>query len=752
MKTYSRKATKTFMRKKTIINSMQFDVEITSLCNKLSQRQYLSNSNIQSIFNISSISNQDQDQCTSSSSSLSNIFNILLYIFNKPKRNPNDIFLLQHYLTTFPTFTKNFNLKLNSEQSDLLRKIAQTIQCEPHISNSIIFLNGEPGDKFYIILSGAVSVLVPIEYHIMLTEKEYIDHIHTLFSFKEYDLVMKTIKSNRLAFSNNEIYELYQQTEQLCSKILKDNEYLHCDVQTYINRIIPLNTTSTFKSKPFVLWKYHEVTNLSTGNTFGDIALSKEFNRRTATILAIKDTFFGTIKRDVYQTCIRDVIERIRKNNVEALLRQEIFSRFNLELFDKFYFNFFEKTTIERGDVLIAQHTPQMYIYFIKSGEIEVSTSLSFNKLNDIITYMGGGSLNDDYYNKLAETNEMLNKYYKSSVCRYLGLCILKEGEVIGLDDYVMNGKFYIQGKCVSQTCEVFMLKVDLLERIINKEGIIRERMESYVKKKREMIVERMCCVKEGLLRKFYNGVKEKDYDNWKNKRRMNEKYNNDCGFVIKRKVVGGGDKEEERKGKIRSVLKCNNNNNKYYSRNNNKRNNDYMFKSLTVDNNNNTYSERLLFVHNKNDTINNNNNKTFDTTLPSIQRNITNNNIHKIKTKSLVINVNTSHNNNNNVITYNNNNKHINYYNTLFHFIPHSKKHSIESLFTKRLNLYNSTLDKLTQSNSLSKKEHSSSLLSTINPHQQNNNTTRTISDSNYLAIDSYAYVQRGMNNSKKH
>ena len=92
-----------------------------------------------------------------------------------------------------------------------------------------------------------------------------------------------------------------------------------------------------------------------------------------------------------------------------------------------------------------------------------------------------------------------------------------------------------------------------------------------------------------------------------------------------------------------------------------------------------------------------------------------------------------------------------INYYNTLFHFIPHSKKHSIESLFTKRLNLYNSTLDKLTQSNSLSKKEQSSSLLSTINPHQQNN-TTRTISDSNYLAIDSYTYVQRGLNNSKKH
>ena len=740
MKTYSRKATKTFMRKKTIINSMQFDVEITSLCNKLSQRQYFSNSNIQNIFNISSLSNQEQQP----SSNCSNIFNILLYIFNKPKRNPNDIFLLQHYLTTFPTFTKNFNLKLNSEQSDLLRKIAQSIQCEPHLSNSIIFLNGEPGDKFYIILSGVVSVLVPVEYHTMLTEKEYIDHIHSLFSYKEYDLVMKTIKSNRLAFSNNEIYELYQKTEQLCSKILKDNEYLHCDVQTYINRIIPLNTKSTFKSKPFVLWKYHEVTNLTTGNTFGDIALSKEFNRRTATILATKDTFFGTIKRDVYQTCIRDVIERIRKNNVEALLRQEIFSRFNLELFDKFYFNFFEKTTIERGDVLINQNSPHIYIYFIKNGEIEISTMLSFNKLNDIIVYMGG-NLNDDYYDKLAETNEMLSAYYKSNVCRYLGLCILKEGEVIGLDDYVMNGKFYIQGKCVSQTCEVFMLKLDLLERIINKEGIIRERMESYVKKKREMIVERMCCVKEGLLRKFYNGVKEKDYDNWKKKGGMNEKFANDCGFTIKRRVVDEGN--EDRKGKTRNVLKCK------YSRNANKKS-DYIFKSLTVDNNCSDINNRLLLVH-KTEKINN---KTFDTTLPSIKRNTANTTQHeyhipKPKMKSLVININTSNaksNHHNNVLTHNNN-KQINYYNTLFHFIPHSKKHSIELLFTKRLNLYNSTLDKLTHSNSLSKKEQSSSLLSTINPLQRNN-TTRTISDSNYLAMDSYAYVQRGLNNSKKH
>ena len=70
------------------------------------------------------------------------------------------------------------------------------------------------------------------------------------------------------------------------------------------------------------------VANLKTGDTFGEIALSKielEERKRTATIITDTDCIFGILQKEAYQAFIKDTMEKARKANVELLLKCQLY-------------------------------------------------------------------------------------------------------------------------------------------------------------------------------------------------------------------------------------------------------------------------------------------------------------------------------------------------------------------------------------------------------------------------------------------
>ena len=226
------------------------------------------------------------------------------YILSKNIYNQSDLVILRNYLLNFPGLinTFNFNSKNNNNATseEILHKLSLFMQLEKYESNSIVCLNGEIGNKFYLILKGKVAVLVPTKFSDNLTEKEYVKHLNNLFALKEYDLMLRTIEDNYEIYNNNDVVNLAKENFSLKNLNNKEN----VTVEDYIQRVKPIYDDDEDEDdsdienkrkyevddrKKVVIWGYSKVIELEAGKTFGDVALSNSIIHRTATIITIED-------------------------------------------------------------------------------------------------------------------------------------------------------------------------------------------------------------------------------------------------------------------------------------------------------------------------------------------------------------------------------------------------------------------------------------------------------------------------------
>ena len=260
---------------------------------------------------------------------------LIIHILKKTSsRNTNDILLIRYYLTHFPGFINALNISENfHDPQEIMQRISVFIQCEFMKKNTIVCLNGQLGDKFYLIFTGSIGVLVPNSYTMTMTSDEFIGHLLTLFDLHELDLIHKSINSNRKIIDSSYTKQLID-IEKQC----QTNKQLTCfkseeiELNDYINRLIPKEvTTNSKESMEFTLWKYIKVVDLEAGKSFGDFALKDNYSKRTATIITLEDSYFGIIKKDIYQACIRDTLERIRRNNIETIYNTKLFYDYSKE-------------------------------------------------------------------------------------------------------------------------------------------------------------------------------------------------------------------------------------------------------------------------------------------------------------------------------------------------------------------------------------------------------------------------------------
>ena len=313
---------------------------------------------------------------------------LIIHILKKTSsRTQNDILIIRYYLTHFPGFINALNISENfHDPQEIMQKISTFIQCEYMKKNTIVCLNGQLGDKFYLIFNGLIGVLVPNSYTMIMTPNEFIGHLLTLFELHELDLIHKTISSNRKILDSTytkQIIDLEKQTQTIKQLTCFKSEEI--ELNEYINRLIPKEVTSNSKeSMEFTLWKYIKVVDLESGKSFGDVALKDNFSKRTATIITLEDSYFGIIKKDIYQACIRDTLERIRRNNIETIYNTKLFYDYSKELFKIYIFNNFKGVVINRGKYLFYQGEERKEIYFIKSGEFKVDVFCSCKDLSEI--------------------------------------------------------------------------------------------------------------------------------------------------------------------------------------------------------------------------------------------------------------------------------------------------------------------------------------------------------------------------------
>jgi len=141
------------------------------------------------------------------------LFMVCLPSFKKLLREKPDIKFISLYLSNlkkFITLLKSINednnnnnntAKQNINEKDkylrLLRYVSEHIIYEKYASKRLVMRYGDIGDKFYIILHGLVSIIIPIRVNMQLTFNEYSRYIARLILYQEYELAKITMRENK---------------------------------------------------------------------------------------------------------------------------------------------------------------------------------------------------------------------------------------------------------------------------------------------------------------------------------------------------------------------------------------------------------------------------------------------------------------------------------------------------------------------------------------------------------------------------
>ena len=186
------------------------------------------------------------------------------------------------------------------------------------------------------------------------------------------------------------------------------------DKEHYKRRIIP-NKIEKSDLTEFKLYEYIEITNLTEGEIFGEIALQNTSKKRTATIITNEDCIFGTLTKNLYNFCLKSTQDKLRNIIIQFFLNGPIFKGVNQPIFEGKYYNWFIKKKYKNRTVLFKQGEKRKKIFFIKKGELELNAKMSFIDLNKIIEY-NGGNINDYNAKKYCYESVDFNKFYHDDI------------------------------------------------------------------------------------------------------------------------------------------------------------------------------------------------------------------------------------------------------------------------------------------------------------------------------------------------
>ena len=537
-----------------------------------------------------------------------NLKEIIKYILEKEVRKKNYIILLRYYLTQFQSLLETINLSNKYyETKEIVNKIAMYIKREEIKKDKVIFYNGQIGKTFYIILEGEVSVLIPNEFNVEITPVKYLNYLKYLYNLNEYELLKLSYESNKKIINevDYEFADILKNFDYCLDKCLSLNYKMEeISVESYINRFLFFDSDRIFNKSesennkkssnyefknfeisnsfinknnknindlPFInrkyrftLWKYAEVIKLGEGKCFGEIALQRERNKRTATVITLTDCLLGILQKDEYQSFMKKVMEKTRRNNIERLLSTKLFYGLNYHTFDTKLYNYFIFTKERKGDFMFKRGDKRTTLYYIKKGEIQLEINATCKQLDDIIMLIGGNPENRAL-NNLIKTNEKLMEFI--NIPKKFNISIYSQGDIIGTDEiiYLNSNKLNIEQLYTNlidlsnisnsfsynefensflfngiymTNCDIFKVDLHFLKNMINDNRLIKDNYEKMTRNKRERLIERLLTIKTNTILQYYNLINHKKNINYLNNISNEFNSKNNLLFLLNKKKV----------------------------------------------------------------------------------------------------------------------------------------------------------------------------------------------------------------------
>ena len=354
--------------------------------------------------------------------------------------------------------------------SSIISKLADNVGIEIYKQNEFVVKMNEIGHDCYFLVSGILSVLKPVEYHIELTYDEYIQYLANLIKNKEYEIIdnirrvnqnyidlglaedlESIIKSYVIIKLKKDINNLFKQgkfTKEFIENRFKlfnlSFEDYNLDSSTINQHIEEIMKGSTLKEKDlkefldsvmtpkqenlkilkandhifenikhkYTIFKYEDFLYLKPGSFFGESALDSDIQKRNATIRTEEDCVILSLNNDIYKNLLFENNKKLKSFDVVFICKNFFFNDISTTIFNKNYFSAFKLISKTRDDIIYSQQENLTSVYFVKEGNIKLEINISITELYNLIRY---------YYDKLskysnlkigqAELNEIKENY-----------------------------------------------------------------------------------------------------------------------------------------------------------------------------------------------------------------------------------------------------------------------------------------------------------------------------------------------------
>ena len=329
--------------------------------------------------------------------------------------------------------------------------------------------------------------------------------------------------------------------------IINPNEII--DIEDYKKRVIPPFITDKSKQEPKkrkLLFKMDESDSdnsnsfnnknknkvtyysyelkkiLSPFNIISDFSLDNELINKSdtnnqnkkkeeylATAICNEPCQILYLNLNTYEKLVKQRKEVIDMKNILSILEVPFFKGLNANVFKEKYFKYFTLYNFKNGEFIFRQEEKMNNIYFIKSGEIELTMDASLYDINNIIEKIekknkiepqNKDNIKQNKKNKKIKLNnedkrniELMIKFKNDKNVMRWRLMRIDYKDVICLNEILDSfGNYYMNAKCTSYIGEIFVIDYTKFIGVINDDKTVKNLYGDYCLMKENLIYDRL--------------------------------------------------------------------------------------------------------------------------------------------------------------------------------------------------------------------------------------------------------------------
>ena len=303
-----------------------------------------------------------------------------------------------------------------------------------------------------------------------------------------------------------------------------------------------------------VYYSYSLKQNISPFNIIGELSQDNEVMDKSGltnqnkkkgelslTAICTEPSILLYLNLNTYEKFVKQRQDSITTKNVNSILEIPFFKGLNTNVFKEKYYKYFTLYNYKNGEYIFRQGEKMNNIYFIKSGEIELTMEASMNDINNILAIIKKKNMKEMNQNDLINKNkkkkkiilnnedeeniEILKKIKGDKNVKKWRIMRINYKDIIGLSEILdLEDKYYMSAKCMSYIGEIFVIDYFKFIEMLNDDKGMKNLFWEYCIKKEKLIYERLNSIKNIFINDKFKVQKKKLLKtlSWKETKTMN--------------------------------------------------------------------------------------------------------------------------------------------------------------------------------------------------------------------------------------